>query len=98
MKKPVGALGWTAEERSRVARAKEWPERKVEARDDPLGLGLTSLPSQEYLRGYLAALKQPRPRGRKSDINKWIATTIECLTESGGRFEDARKLYVDRSP
>jgi hypothetical protein len=99
MKMPVvGPLSWTAEERKEYARTKKWPARDAQASDRPAGLSLTSLPSEEYLRGYLAALGEPRSRGRKSERGKHLQRAIECLREKDGRTEEARKLYVARSP
>ena len=99
MKKPVGVLGWTTEEHERYARTRQWPVRGVETPNGPPGLSLTSLPSEEYLRGYLDALKQQQPRdaGRKSDLEKHIWLALECLKETDNREEEARDLYVKRS-
>ena len=65
MKKPVGVLGWTPEEHERYARTKEWPARGVDTPDSALALTLTSLPSQEYLRGFLDGLHQSRSKGSR---------------------------------
>jgi hypothetical protein len=91
-------LGHAEQERAEFWRTKNWPARKLEAPEGPLGLSLSSLPSLEFLRGYAAALPQPRWRGRKSERDKHIALTIECLKKTGGRTEEARNLYVMRSP
>ena len=98
MKMPVGPLGWTPAERHEYARTKRWPERKIEPPGEPPGLTLMSLPSEEYLRGYLAALKQPQRRGRRLELDKHLQRAVECLREKEGRTEEARKLYVARSP
>lgn len=95
----VGALGMTAEELAELRRTKKWPTRQVEAAETPPGLTLTSLPSEEFLRGYVAALRQPRRRGRPpagKDLESMPAVR-RCLTEASGRTEEARKLYVERS-
>jgi hypothetical protein len=98
---PIGVLGMTDEERAELKRTKKWPTRQVETPEGPVGLSLTSLPSHEYLRGYLRgysdALGKPRPRGRRSEIDKWVTTAAECLRDTGGRIEEARKLYITRS-
>ena len=98
-RRAVGALGMTAEELAELKRTGKWPERTVEPPRSTqwADLTLTSLPSDEYLRGYMAALRHPRPRGRPSEIQRCVATTMECLRETGGKIEDARKLYVERA-
>ena len=84
MKKPVGVLGWTAEERAEYARTGRWPERTVEAPDKPPGLSLSSIPDlsvqspAEPFEGTLSeallilaadALKRPK-RGRPPNTDK----------------------------
>jgi hypothetical protein len=97
MKKPVGPLGWTAEEHREYARTKKLPEREVEAPDSPPGLTLTSLPPPEYLRGFLHALgSQRRPRGAPSKEDERLLRVAECLRDAGWRTEDARILYCER--
>ena len=57
----------------------------VECRRGPR-LTLTSLPSQEYLRGVLDALRQFRSkgsRGPRSELEKRIVRALECLKEAG---------------
>ena len=69
MKKPVGVLGMTEEERAELDRTKKWPTRQVEVPDGPPGFSLTSLPSQEYLRGFAAGYKAALgPRGPRRQI------------------------------
>jgi hypothetical protein len=46
----------------------------------------------------LAALGQLHSRGRRSDLFKRLERTVDCLKEAGGRTEEARKLYIARSP
>ena len=41
MKKPVGPLGMTDEERADLRRTKKWPTHQVEAPEGPPGLSLT---------------------------------------------------------
>jgi hypothetical protein len=97
--RPVGMLGMTDEERAKLRRTMKWPMRQVEAAEGPPGLSLTSLPSLEFLRGYVYALKQPRRRGRPpagKDLEA-VSAVRQCLTQTGGRTEEARKLYVERS-
>jgi integrase len=96
--RPVGVLGMTHQERAELRRAKKWPQRRVATPEGPPGLSLSSLPSPEFLRGYVAALRQPRRRGRSSERANHIALAIECLKETGDRTEEARKEYVKRSP
>jgi hypothetical protein len=93
----VGVLGMTPQEFAELRRTKEWPQRRVATREGPPGLSLASLPSPEFLRGYVAALREPRRRGRGSERANHIALTIECLKDSGDRTEDARKEYIKRS-
>jgi hypothetical protein len=100
MKKPVGVLGMTDEERAELMRTKKWPARQVEAPEAPLALSLASLPSQEYLRGLLDGLRQSRqkgPKGRRSELDKRITRALGCLEEKGWRTEEARKRYVELS-
>jgi hypothetical protein len=95
--RPVGVLGMTDEERAELRRTKKWPTRQVEAPEDPPTVSLSSLPSPEFLGGYLAALRPSSPKGQKPKFYKKIERTLECLKEAGGRTEDARKLYVKHS-
>jgi hypothetical protein len=97
MKKPVGVLGMTDEERAELMRTKKWPARQVEASEAPLALSLASLPSQEYLRGLLDGLRQSRQKGRRSELDKRITRALGCLEEKGWRTEEARKRYVELS-
>ncbi len=98
MKKPVGPLGWTAVERDEFDRTGKEPERTVEVRAFPRGNTLTSLPSPEYLRGYVDGLRaKVRPRGAPSKVESHLALAAECLGETNGRIEEARKLYIARS-
>jgi hypothetical protein len=80
-----------AEERQKYKRTKKWPARAVEVPDGPRGLTLTSLPSEEYLRGYVAAL---RPRGAKGKIAEDIALILKLLDETGGNVEQARMRFI----
>jgi hypothetical protein len=99
MKKPFGPLGWTAEERQEYERTGRRPERTVEAPDGPPGITLTTLPSQEYMRGFLDALREKaRPRGAPSKRDEHLILAAECVGETGGRIDEACKLYVVRSP
>ena len=91
MKKPVGPIGWTAKERDDCTRTKKWPPREVEAPDSPPGLTLASLPSEEYLRGYVAAL---RPRGAKGKVAEDTALILKLLDETGGNVEQARTRFI----
>jgi hypothetical protein len=103
MKKPVGPLGWTAEERQEYARTGKWPmrdpldrtTRSVEAPEWRPGLR-PGPPSPDFLRGYFAALRQSGQRGPKSKFEEHVELTIECLRDADYRTEDARKLYVAR--
>jgi hypothetical protein len=88
--RPVGPLAWTAEEHQKYKRTTKWPGRTVEVPDGPPGLTLTSLPSEEYLRGYVAAL---RTRGAKGKIAEDIALILKLLDETGGNVEQARALH-----
>ena len=97
MKKPVGPLGWTAEERDAFDRTGKWPTRTVEAPKWRPGLR-PGPPSPDFLRGYFAALRQPGRKGAKSKLDEHLELTIECLRDAEHRAEDARKLYVARSP
>jgi hypothetical protein len=92
--KPVGVLGMTDEERAELGRSGKWPTRKFEAIVRP-GLSLTSLPSQEWLRGYLARCPK-RAKGAPSKLDVHLMTAAKCLRDASGRTEEARKLYVER--
>jgi hypothetical protein len=99
MKKPMGPLGWTPEERDAVDQTGKGPTRTVDAPDGSPGITLTTLPSQEYMRGYLDGLRtKARPRGAPSKRDKHLMLAAECVGETGGRIHDACKLYVERSP
>ena len=68
MKKRIGLLGMTEEERAELDRTKKWPTRQVEVPDGPPGFTLTSLPSPEYMRGYWTSLRTFSRRGPKSKL------------------------------
>jgi hypothetical protein len=90
-KRTVGRLGWTAEELQKYKRTKKWPARAVEVPGGPPGLTLNSLPSEEYSRGYVAALRQ---RGAKGKIAEDIALILKLLDETGGNVEQARTRFI----
>lgn len=46
----------------------------------------------------LAAFGKLHSRGRISELFKRLEQTVECLKEAGGRTEEARRLYIARSP
>jgi hypothetical protein len=93
--RPVGPLGWTAEERQKYTRTKKWPKRALEVQDGPPGLTLTSLPSMEYLRGFAAGYKAAlRPRGPRRQIAGDITLILKLLEETDGNVEQARKLFI----
>jgi hypothetical protein len=46
----------------------------------------------------LAALGQLHSKGLISGLFKRLKQTVECLKEAGFRTEEARRLYIARSP
>ena len=89
-KRVVGPLGWTPEERRKYLRTKKWPERSVEPPEKPPGFTL-SLPSEEFLRGYVAALRR---RGAKGKIAEDFALILKLLDGTGGNVEQARARFI----
>ena len=105
MKKPVGALGMTDEERAKLSRTKKWPTRQVEAPEGPPGLSLTGRrspdaetdaaapPSMEALWHLLVWSQRSRP-GAKGKIAEDIALVRKLLKETGDNVEQARERFI----
>jgi hypothetical protein len=105
MKKPVGPLGWTADERKEYARTRKWPTRQVEAPEGPPGLSLTGRrsqdaetdaaapPSREAL-WHLVVWSQRSQPGAKGKIAGDIALVRKLLNETGGNVEQARGRFI----
>jgi hypothetical protein len=89
--RPVGSLAWSPEERRKYWRTKKWPERSIEPPEKPPGFTLTSLPSEEYLRGYVDALRR---RGAKGKIAEDLTLILKLLDETGGNVEQARTHFI----
>jgi hypothetical protein len=105
MKKPVGPLGWTADERQEYARTTKWPTRQVEAPEGPPGLSLTGRrspdaetdaaapPSREAL-WHLVVWSQRSQPGAKGKIAGDIALVRNLLKETGDNVEQARERFI----
>jgi hypothetical protein len=105
MKKPVGPLGMTDEERAELRRTKKWPTRQVEAPEGPPGLSLTGRRSPDaetdadapQLREALWRLvvwsQRSRP-GAKGKIAGDISLVRKLLNETGGNVEQARGRFI----
>ena len=84
MKKPVGPLGWTAEE---VAEALAEAQKLAEAETLPLGEALLRL---------WAGREKPTRPGPKSKDDEYFFLALECLKEKKGVERAARGLFVSR--
>jgi hypothetical protein len=105
MKKPVGVLGMTDEERAELRRTKKWPSRQVEAPEGPPGLsptGRRSLdaetdaaapPLREALWHLVVWSQRSRP-GAKGKIAGDIALVLKLLNETGGNVEQSRTRFI----
>ena len=105
MKKPVGPLGMTDEERAELKRTKKWPTRQVEAPEGPPGLSLTGLrsadaetdaedpPLREALWRLVVWSQRSRP-GAKGKIAEDISLVRKLLNETGGNVEQARGRFI----
>ena len=103
--RPVGPLGWTAEEHQKYKRTKKWPTRQVEAPEGPPGLSLTGRRSPDaetdadapQLREALWRLvvwsQRSRP-GAKGKIAGDISLVRKLLNETGGNVEQARTRFI----
>jgi hypothetical protein len=105
MKKPVGPLGWTADERKEYARTRKWSTRQVEAPEGPPGLSLSGRrspdaeneaaapPSREALWDLVVWSQRSQP-GAKGKIAEDIALVRKLLKETGDNVEQARERFI----